>query len=293
LKSRTLAYIELFVAAVTWSSLFLFLKELEAAGLSPGGIISARMVLSSVIIALIVFPLKLKFPSIKHVPLLMVPGICFFLGAVLIATGEESQSPGITAFIGFLIPIIISLFLLEKLNIKLTKIGFTALFIAIGGLVLTGLGDQIKFNSSLLIIFVGACFVGIYFVSQKFLVSKHGPYVVTSYTMWAALPLSFLYMPSFISHIPAMSGTAWVMLFGVTIFATLIPFFLYTHAMKELGPAEGTAVNLLIPFFGSLLAWEIVGFELTTLTLIGGIITLTGVCVYIFKGIVRKDEVKI
>jgi drug/metabolite transporter (DMT)-like permease len=290
LKSRPLAYVELFLAALTWSSLFIFLKVLEQAGLEPASIISARMILASILIAAVAFPLKIKIPAIKDIPLLVVPGVAFFIGAVLIATGEEAQSPGITAFIGFFIPIIISLFLLHKLNIKLNHLGFIALAAAIGGLLMTGLGDDVTFNFSLFLIFIGACFAGIYFVFQKFLVKKHGPYVVTCFSLWGSVPIALFYMPSFFEQVPGMSGYTWLMLFGLTIFATLIPFFLYTHAMKELGPAEGTAINLLIPFLGSILSFVIGGFGLSAETLIGGFITLVGVCVYVFKGITRKEE---
>lgn len=77
---------------------------------------------------------------------------------------------------------------------------------------------------------------------------------------------------------------------GLTIFSTLIPFFLYTHAMRDLGPAEGTAVNLLIPFAGSLLSFAIGGYGLTSISVIGGLLTLVGVCFYVFKGINRQDD---
>lgn len=290
MKSRPLAYVELFLAALTWSSLFIFLKELEEAGLQPANIISARMILASILIAVIAFPLKIKLPVIKDIPLLIVPGVSFFIGAILIATGEEAQSPGITAFLGFFVPIVISLFLLGKLNIKLNHIGFIALIAAIGGLLATGLGDDFTFNFSLFVIFIGACFAGIYFVFQKFLVKKHGPYVVTCFSLWGSLPIALFFMPSFFSQVSSMSGYTWLMLFGLTIVATLVPFFLYTHAMKELGPAEGTAINLLIPFFGSILSFIIGGFGLSTETLIGGFVTLVGVCIYVFKGITRKEE---
>jgi drug/metabolite transporter (DMT)-like permease len=290
LKARTLAYIELFLAAVTWSSLFLFLKELEVAGIEPGNIIAARMILASLLIAFIALPMKLKHPALKDIPLLLVPGVSFFIGAVLIASGEEGQSPGITAFIGFFVPIIISLFLLGKLHIKMNHLGIAALVIAVLGLVMTGFGDEINPDFSLFIIFVGACFAGVYFVFQKFLVKKHGPYVVTCYSMWGALPVALFFMPSFIEQTSLMTGDSWMMLFGVTVVATLIPFFLYTHAMKELGPAQGTAINLLIPFFGSLLAFIVDGFTLSLITLVGGFITIFGVCIYVFKGLERTEE---
>lgn len=290
MKSRPLAYVELFLAAVTWSSLFIFLKELEQAGLQPANIISSRMILASILIAAVAFPLKIKLPALKDIPLLIVPGVSFFIGAALIATGEEAQSPGITAFLGFFVPIVISLFLLRKLNVKLNHIGYIALVAAIGGLLVTGFGDDVTFNFSLFLIFIGACFAGIYFVFQKFLVKKHGPYVVTCFALWGSVPIALFYMPSFFDQIPTMSGYTWLMLFGLTIIATLVPFFLYTHAMKELGPAEGTAINLLIPFFGSILSFVIGGFGLSTETLIGGFVTLVGVCFYVFKGITRKEE---
>lgn len=290
MKGRPLAYIELFLAAATWSSLFLFLKELEVAGISPGNIIAARMVLASVLIAFIAFPMKLKHPKLIDIPLLLVPGVSFFIGAVLIATGEEAQSPGITAFIGFFVPIIISLFLLEKLHIKMNHLGIIALIIAVGGLMLSGFGDEVNIDLSLLIIFVGACFAGVYFVFQKFLVKKHGPYVVTCYSMWGSLPIALFFMPSFFGQTSLMTGTSWIMLIGVTVVATLIPFFLYTHAMKELGPAQGTAVNLLIPFLGSLLAWMVDGFAISSLTLVGGAISIVGVCIYVFKGLEKTED---
>lgn len=289
-NKKTVAFIELFIAALTWSSLFIFLKDLEKAGLDPANIISARMIITSIMIGFIALAMKLKFPAWKDVPLLMTPGILFFFGAILIASGEERQSPGITAFLGFFIPIVISLFLLEKLKVKLNHIGVISLIAAVAGLVLTGVGDEINFNIDILIIFLGACLAGVYFVSQKFLVKKHGPYVVTVFAMWGGVPFALFFMPSFFSQVPQMDGGNWIMMISLCVIATLIPFFMFTHAMREAGPAEGTAVNILIPFFGSLIAWVINGFPLSNLTVIGGLLSLVGVLFYITRGIENTEE---
>ncbi|MCB0724858.1 MAG: EamA family transporter [Ignavibacteriae bacterium] len=290
MKSRTVAYIELFLAAITWSSFFIFSKELEKVGLEPVNIISARMIFAALIYAAIALPLKLKIPSIIKNPLLITPGLTFFVAAVMIATGEEGQSPGLTAFIGFLVPIIISLFFLEKLHIKLSHLGIVSLIVAIIGFTLTGFGDEIRMNLSVIYTFIGACFAGLYFVTQKFLVKQHGPYVVTFFAFWGAVPIAIFFIPSFLGQVSLMNGYSWIMLMGLTIFSTLIPFFLYTHAMRDLGPAEGTAVNLLIPFAGSLLSFAIGGYGLTSISVIGGLLTLVGVCFYVFKGINRQDD---
>lgn len=115
----------------------------------------------------------------------------------MIATGEEGQSPGLTAFIGFLVPIIISLFFLEKLHIKLSHLGIVSLIVAIIGFTLTGFGDEIRMNLSVIYTFIGACFAGLYFVTQKFLVKQHGPYVVTFFAFWGAVPIAIFLSPRF------------------------------------------------------------------------------------------------
>ena len=283
--TRIAAFIELFLAAITWSSFFLIIKVLEETGLDPVVIISARMILAAILIGIVAIAMRLKMPRLKDVPLLMIPGILFFFGSILIGSGEEGESPGVTAFIGFLIPIIISLFLLEKLKVKLTHIGIAALVVAVFGFLLTGLGDDFIFSFDLLVVFFGACLVGVYFVSQKFLVKKHGPYVVTCFTMWGSAIFGLYSMPEFFGNLSVMSTNDWLMLSLIAIVSTLIPFFLFTHAMRIVGPAEGTAVNILIPFFGSLLSFLFSGFPITTLTIIGGVVSLVGVLFYITRGI--------
>ena len=292
MEKRTIAFVELFLVALSWSSFFLFLKELEKEGVSPVNIVVGRMVIASLIMIVVALILKTKLPPLKDFALLSFPGLSFFAGAWLVARGAESQPPGITAFLQFAVPISISLFLLKKLDIKLTVIGVIALVMAVAGLLITAMGDTFTINISLGIIFLGAAFIGLYLISQKFLVKRYGPFMVTCFVFWGSLPLAAFFTPDFIKHVPGMSGEAWFMLMGMVIISSIVPFMLYNHAMKELGPVEGTAVNLIIPFLGSLVSFAFGGFDLSTEILIGGLVTFVGVGFFVAKGILRQDEVK-
>ena len=160
MKKNLLPYVELFLAALMWASIFLFIKELEIAGIKPVELISIRFIVSSIIVALIAFPMKIKLPVLKDIPFLLISGVSFFMATFLIAMGEEGQNPDISGFVAFTIPTIFSLFALRKLNIKLTHIGLVSLVVSLAGLAMIGLGDTFTIDIYFLELFLGACSAG-------------------------------------------------------------------------------------------------------------------------------------
>jgi drug/metabolite transporter (DMT)-like permease len=74
-----------------------------------------------------------------------------------------------------------------------------------------------------------------------------------------------------------LSGVAWGSMFGLAIFASLLPFLAYQHGVKIVGPAITSVFLYLLPVYGVLMAVVFLGEEFHTYHAAGFVLVTTGV----------------
>lgn len=85
-------------------------------------------------------------------------------------------------------------------------------------------------------------------------------------------PLAWLHWPA--APVPA---TAWACAGGLGVVCTGLAYLVYYRLIQRIGPARASTVTYLIPVFGALLAWLILGEPLTLTMLLAGVLILGSV----------------
>lgn len=75
------------------------------------------------------------------------------------------------------------------------------------------------------------------------------------------------------------SPLAWASVLYLTVAGTLLAFFWWNLAIQRVGAGRTAVFTNLVPLFGVLLAWWVLGERLTPLQLFGGLLTVAGVWV--------------
>ncbi len=65
----------------------------------------------------------------------------------------------------------------------------------------------------------------------------------------------------------------------LTVAGTLLAFFWWNVAIQRVGAGRTAVFTNLVPVFGVLLSWFVLGERLTPFQLLGGLLTVTGVWV--------------
>jgi len=66
-------------------------------------------------------------------------------------------------------------------------------------------------------------------------------------------------------------------LFYLGVFGTAVGFVWYYQGVSRIGAAKTVIFNNLVPVFGVLLGWLLLGEQLTPSLIVGGLLAITGV----------------
>ena len=77
----------------------------------------------------------------------------------------------------------------------------------------------------------------------------------------------------------AVPASAWFSVLYLTVAGTLLAFFWWNLAIQRVGAGRTAVFTNLVPVFGVLLAWVVLGERLTAVQLFGGLLTVAGVWV--------------
>jgi drug/metabolite transporter (DMT)-like permease len=124
-----------------------------------------------------------------------------------------------------------------------------------------------------------ALFYAGYMLSVKFVRRTHATLVVMIWSSLTAAPILLLIAAFTRETLLPVSGTGWLVLFGLALVSQVGGQGLIAYAFRHL-PASFSALSLLIqPVVAAALAWMILSEPLTPLQALGGLVVLAGIAV--------------
>ena len=121
-----------------------------------------------------------------------------------------------------------------------------------------------------------------YTVLSKPLLARHEPHVVAGVTTVLGglmlLPLLAL-EPSVARDAVQLSARGWLAAITFSVLAIVVGYTLWYRGLRELDPSQVVVYMYLVPFFGVLSSWLILGERITPWLLLGGATILSGVVV--------------
>jgi len=207
--------------------------------------------------------------GLQHAPAsdgaIIVPGLAPALTAILSAAilKERIQRP---AAVGFVIALAGMVFVMRP-----------------GGPV-----DSFRLTGDVLFLLAAVCWA-VYSIVGKSATQRFGPIDATLYGTVAGTlvlyPLAVLEKPW--RAMAAAPAEAWLGLFYLGTFGTVVAFVCFYEGIRKLGAARASSFILLVPVFGVALTVSMLGETLASSTIAGGVLVLAGLWLVQRPGIRR------
>lgn len=270
----------LLFVTMLWGSAFPFIK-IGLEELSAGGLALLRYGTASLCFIPLLFMTKSRFfPERKDIPAFLVAGIIgITVYHVSLNYGEIKVSAGAASLIVATAPAISAILAFFMLHDRLPWLSWLGIAISFFGVFLIVLGDnqQISFNIYALLVLLTAISGALFGVLQKPLLEHYTAMEVSAFACWAGTLPMLVFLPDFLATAPEASAS--VLLSGVYlgVFPAAIAYALFSQMIAKLPVTIAMSFIYIVPVFGLLFAWLLLGEVPTGLTFAGGGIVIVGV----------------
>lgn len=283
----------LFLALITviiWGSTFTSISISLRGGYSAGHLLLFRFIIASIMFIIIAMipkynfrlPAKEDLISIIFLGLIGISGYHVFntFGQLTVAAGTAGMLIGSA-------PIFTTILAILVLKERLGKLGWCGLILGFIGITLIALGSgdtMFDISPGLFLILLAAVATSIFFVYQKALFQKYTALELTAYFTWVGTIPFFIFTPGLLTTIQAATTEATISAIYIGIFPTAIAYLTWAIALSSTKASSISSVLYLEPIIAIIVAWILLNELPSVISLVGGVITISGVLIVAFLG---------
>ncbi|CAA9567706.1 MAG: Permease of the drug/metabolite transporter (DMT) superfamily [uncultured Thermomicrobiales bacterium] len=290
-SSRRATHLSLLLVAMIWGGNFVAIKTMLR-DLAPLDVAFVRGMGAAgffILTLLLTGNPRLRMPRADWVRLVAVGLIGVTVLNVAIVFGQSLLSAALASLIVTSNPIHTAIISRLVLGEPLTRRKLGGIALAFVGLVIVlrwgaagGAGFGTGHIRGVLILAIAPFSWAIYTVLSKPLLQRHSPVHVAGYSTvigaLAFLAIPFL-RPGTLDRIADLPARGWLAATFATLISFVLAYVLWYRGLRVLSPSQTAVYIYLVPVFGLLSAWLILGEEPTLFLLLGGATILTGVIV--------------
>lgn len=281
------------MATIFLSSKVLFVKLTLSNGLSAEQILFLRMLFATPIFLIIYFIYRRKnisgyIHTGKYIIIFLTGVFGFFLSPLLDFQGTQYVSATIERVLIFTYPLFVFVFSLifKKTHFNMIKafslIGMvTGLFLSVGGYNSFVLKNTYK-RGAYLILLASISYAISLILAEK-IVHSVGSIVLTTLNEISAFIVLVIYNILADRHIfisiLTISLKSYILIFGMVIFSTVIPFFVINECIKILGAINVSIIGVISPVFTSFMDVLVLKEHIDSLQIIGCTIIILSILV--------------
>lgn len=273
-----------------WGSNFVAMKYLigEIGALH---VLLVRVLLASSFFGILLLITQRSFPRFSWPEWRLLIMVGFFgvvTNQLTVSYGTSYLSAALASMIVTSNPIFVAIISRLLLGARLTPRKLLGIAIAVTGffIVLLFGGGSAEFSVTNVIgVFITACAPlswAISTVISKPLMVEYDPKLITGLSSVIAgiivLPV-IISQPGLFTEMAAFDGKSWLAAFATSIMAVAVAYTIWYRGLRKLEPTQVAIYVYLVPFFGVLFAWLLLGETITIFVLLGGATILTGVII--------------
>ena len=252
------AILSIIAAAIFWGTAGVFSKYLALYGFTTAEVAVFRMTVAAAVLCVIVFIKDRRLFKIKlrDLPVLLGLGVISLFGtSFFYLSSIEAASMSTAAILMYTAPFIVtaaSVFLYkEKLTVKKSAALVTAF---IGCILVSGIGDQTSVEGVVYGLLSGVTYAT-YSLFGKRAVKTMDTYTITLWGFIFAAGASLLTIDplSTLSKIPQTGIKGILLILGVGIVVSVIPYLLYTYGLKYTEAGKASVIAMLEPLTATIL----------------------------------------
>ena len=270
------------ITVIIWGSAFASIRASLKGGYSSGHLVLFRYLIASVSFVLyaLIPGVRFRLPAKKDwIRILILGWIGISTYHIGVTFGSQTVSAGTAAMLVASSPIFTTLLAMFVLKERLEIMGWIGLLIGFAGIAIITIGstETFAFSSGIILILIAAAATSVFFVLQKPLFDRYKPIELTDYFTWAGTLPFLVFSPGLIEGIQHATLEANLSAIYVGIFPAGIAYVTWAVALS-MGNASSVSTILYIePVFAILVAWVWLHEWPSTLSVVGGIVTVSGV----------------
>jgi len=278
-----------------WGSTFAAISASLNGGYSAGHLVLVRYFIASIFFVLIAIFSKNKFklPTFKDaIKILILGWIGISVYNIGVTYGQLTISAGTAGMLIGSAPIFTAIIAVVVLRERLSFAECLGLFIGFIGIILISLGTSkigFIFSKGVIFVLISALAVSIFFVYQKQLLIRYKPIEITAYFTWAGTIPFFIFSPGIFDTLQNSTLEANLSAIYVGIFPAAIAYILWSTALSIGRASAVTSMIYLEPVVAVIVAWFWLRELPSTLSIIGGVVALSGV---IFMNVMARLRYK-
>lgn len=278
------AFIFIILAGIGWGTSGLFVNALSSYGFSAVQIIAARGVVSAIVMSLYVLIRDKKLFRVTKQELIFyfLAGLGILLTGTLYFIAIQLTSVSTAVVLMYTEPIFVMiysvLFFGEKLNPMKTV---SVICMLIGCCLVSGITGGVDINVLGVVVGIGSglAYTAYNIVTKIEMRKGYNPVSANTYCFifMGLLAVIISNPPQMISIAAANPFPVIPLMIGIGIIACVLPYFLYTLALRELPVGTASSLSIVEPMSATVFSVTILGEDLVTSSLIGIVLIIGSV----------------
>lgn len=280
---------------VIWGSTFAANSVSLSGGFSAGHLILFRFLLASIIFAILacIPSFKIRLPKKEDFWKIMLLGWIGISGYHICATnGQLTISAGTAGMLIGSGPIFTTILAIIILKERLGKIGWVGLGFGFIGILLIAIGSgdtSFGIAPGVFLTLLAAIATSLFFVYQKPFFTRYSAIELTAYCTWAGTIPFLIFAPGLLTTLQTATLEANLTSIYIGIFPTAIAYLTWAMALSLANASSISSILYLEPVIAIIVAWIWLSELPSSLSLIGGLIAISGVIIVNFYG--KKETI--